>query len=73
MATGDNESAASEVAKELGIEYYSNQSPQDKYNLIDKYKKEGKIVVMVGDGVNDTPIPALSLMLILLLLDMPSR
>lgn len=60
MATGDNESAASEVAKELGIEYYSNQSPQDKYNLIDKYKKEGKIVVMVGDGVNDAPSLALS-------------
>jgi Cu2+-exporting ATPase len=60
MATGDNESAAEIVAKELGIEYRSNQSPQDKYGLVESLKKENKTVIMVGDGVNDAPSLALA-------------
>lgn len=55
MATGDNEKAAQAVAEELGIEYKSNQSPQDKYDLVESMKNQGKTVIMVGDGVNDAP------------------
>lgn len=60
MATGDNESAAKDVADELGIEYYSNQSPQDKYKRVENLKRDGKTVLMVGDGVNDAPSLALA-------------
>ena len=60
MATGDNEKAAQGAAEDLGIEYRSNQSPQDKYELVEKLKAEGKKVIMVGDGVNDAPSLALA-------------
>lgn len=60
MATGDNEQAAQGVAEELGIEYRANQSPQDKYDLIEALKNQGKTVIMVGDGVNDAPSLALA-------------
>ncbi len=60
MATGDNEKAAQGAAEDLGIEYRSNQSPQDKYDLVEEYKKQGKTVIMVGDGVNDAPSLALA-------------
>lgn len=60
MATGDNEKAAQGVAEELGIEYKANQSPQDKHDLVQSLKEEGKTVVMVGDGVNDAPSLALA-------------
>lgn len=60
MATGDNEKAAQGVAVDLGIEYRSNQSPQDKYELVKTLKDEGKKVIMVGDGVNDAPSLALA-------------
>lgn len=55
MATGDNEKAAQGVASDLNIEYRANQSPQDKYDLVESMKKQGKTVIMVGDGVNDAP------------------
>lgn len=60
MATGDNEKAAQGAAEDLGIEYRSNQSPQDKYELVKTLKEEGKKVIMVGDGVNDAPSLALA-------------
>ena len=60
MATGDNEKAAQGAAEDLGIEYRSNQSPQDKYELVKTFKEEGKKVIMVGDGVNDSPSLALA-------------
>jgi len=60
MATGDNEKAAQGAAEMLGIDYLANQSPQDKYELIEKLKAEGKKVIMVGDGVNDAPSLALA-------------
>ena len=60
MATGDNEKAAEGVSEDLGIEYRSNQSPQDKYELVKALKDEGKKVIMVGDGVNDAPSLALA-------------
>ncbi|MDW3022857.1 heavy metal translocating P-type ATPase [Ligilactobacillus salivarius] len=60
MATGDNEKTAQGAAEILGIDYLANQSPQDKYKLVEKLKAEGKKVIMVGDGVNDAPSLALA-------------
>ncbi|QHJ69413.1 heavy metal translocating P-type ATPase [Planococcus halotolerans] len=60
MATGDNETAAQGVAEELGIEYRANQSPQDKYDLVESLKNKGQTVIMVGDGVNDAPSLAIA-------------
>jgi Cu2+-exporting ATPase len=60
MATGDNENAAQGVADELGIDYRANQSPQDKYDLVNELKEQGKTTIMVGDGVNDAPSLALA-------------
>ncbi len=60
MATGDNEKAAQGAAEILGIDYLANKSPQDKYELVEKLKAEGKKVIMVGDGVNDAPSLALA-------------
>ena len=54
MATGDNEKVAARVAKEAGIKrVHAALSPVDKAELLSKLKEEGKIVVMVGDGIND--------------------
>ncbi len=55
MATGDNEAVAKSVADKLGINYLAQQSPEDKYKLIQKLQSEGKKVIMLGDGVNDAP------------------
>lgn len=60
MATGDNEKAAQGAAEELGIDYKANQTPQDKYDLVEELTNEGKVVIMVGDGVNDAPSLALA-------------
>lgn len=60
MATGDNEKAAQAVAEDLGVKYKANQSPQDKYKLVEELKDQGKTVIMVGDGVNDAPSLALA-------------
>jgi len=60
MATGDNDIAAKGVADELKMDYVANQSPEDKYNLVEKLKAEDKTVIMVGDGVNDAPSLALA-------------
>ena len=55
MATGDHANVANRVAKEAGIEkVYAEMSPIDKAEYISKLKEEGKRVVMVGDGINDT-------------------
>jgi Cu+-exporting ATPase len=55
MLTGDNEKVASRIAKQLNInKYFSTQTPISKANYIKELKKQNKIVVMVGDGVNDS-------------------
>lgn len=54
MLTGDHEQSAQKVAKEVGIErVHAKLLPQDKAHLIDSFHKEGHIVVMAGDGIND--------------------
>ena len=55
MLTGDNENVASSIAKELNIKtFLSRQTPISKAEYIKKLKAEDKIVIMVGDGVNDS-------------------
>lgn len=55
LLTGDHDSSASSVANQLGIGYRANLLPEDKMKVIKEYQKNGKIVVMIGDGVNDAP------------------
>lgn len=55
MLTGDNKSAARAVADELGISYEAEVLPDRKYEVVNALKKDGKTVMMVGDGVNDAP------------------
>lgn len=56
MLTGDSESGARASAKALGITKYKSQVlPEDKSKIIEDLKAEGKTVIMVGDGINDSP------------------
>jgi Cu+-exporting ATPase len=56
MATGDGTTTARSVASKLGIdEFYGEVKPQDKLALVDKLQKEGRVVAMAGDGINDAP------------------
>ena len=56
MMTGDNRHVAEAVAAELGIsEVHAQMMPEDKEEMIQSYQKEGKKVMMVGDGINDAP------------------
>ncbi|WP_306753060.1 heavy metal translocating P-type ATPase [Paracoccus actinidiae] len=56
MATGDNQRTAEAVAARLGIdEVRAGVLPEDKKNLIDALRKDGAVLAMAGDGVNDAP------------------
>ena len=56
MMTGDSERTAAAVAKRVGVdEYYSEVLPEDKAKFVEKEKAEGRKVVMLGDGINDSP------------------
>lgn len=56
MITGDGDSAASTVAKALGVDEYRAQVlPEDKAVMVQHFKQGGRKVIMVGDGVNDSP------------------
>lgn len=54
LLTGDNESTAYSIAHEAGIsQYKAGASPSEKYHFVDALRKEGRIVAMAGDGIND--------------------
>lgn len=56
MMTGDSERTAAAIARRVGVdEYYSEVLPEDKANFIEKEKASGRKVIMVGDGINDSP------------------
>lgn len=56
MMTGDSERTAAAIAKKVGVdEYYAEVLPEDKAEFIEQEKVKGKKVVMVGDGINDSP------------------
>ena len=59
LLSGDQTTVVQTTADKLGIEtYYSEQTPEDKLSVIKKLQSEGKVVAMVGDGVNDAPVLA---------------
>ena len=61
MMSGDKEEAASYWAKKAGIQHYQSKvKPDDKQALVKKLQDEGKRVMMVGDGINDTQALALA-------------
>lgn len=56
MMTGDSERTASVIAKKVGVdEYYAEVLPEDKAAFVEKEKDKGRKVIMIGDGINDSP------------------
>jgi Cd2+/Zn2+-exporting ATPase/Cu+-exporting ATPase len=55
LLTGDNERTASTLAKGLGVDFRADLLPENKIETVKQYQREGRTVVMVGDGVNDAP------------------
>ena len=56
MMTGDSDRTAKAIAKRVGVDvYYSEVLPEDKANFVEKEKAEGRKVIMIGDGINDSP------------------
>ena len=56
MMTGDSDRTAKAIAKRVGVdEYYSEVLPEDKAGFIEREKAAGRKVVMIGDGINDSP------------------
>lgn len=56
MMTGDSEKTAQAIARKVGVDqYYSEVLPEDKANFIEQEKAKGRKVIMIGDGINDSP------------------
>jgi len=59
LASGDRSEIAGALARRLGIEHCTGaMSPQDKYRYLERLQREGRVVAMVGDGLNDAPVLA---------------
>ena len=57
LVSGDHQDTVASVAKAAGIEsFYAAQKPEDKYRLLQRYRGQGRRVLMVGDGLNDVPV-----------------
>jgi Cd2+/Zn2+-exporting ATPase/Cu+-exporting ATPase len=55
LLTGDREPAAAAVAAQLGIEYEAELLPVEKIRAVERLQRDGHVVAMVGDGINDAP------------------
>ena len=56
MMTGDSDRIAKNIAEKVGVDvYYSEVLPADKAAFVEKERKEGRKVIMIGDGINDSP------------------
>ena len=56
MMTGDSDRTAAAIAKQVGVnQYFAEVLPEDKANFVQQAKAEGHTVVMIGDGINDSP------------------
>lgn len=56
MMTGDSERTAASIARRVGVdEYYAEVLPEDKARFVENEKASGKKVIMIGDGINDSP------------------
>lgn len=56
MMTGDSEKTAASIAKRVGVdEYYAEVLPEEKAHFVEQEKADGRKVIMVGDGINDSP------------------
>lgn len=56
MMTGDNERTAAAIARQVGVdEFYAEVLPEDKAHFVEQEKAAGRKVIMIGDGINDSP------------------
>ena len=61
MLTGDKKNVAEKISSKIGMDsFYPELLPQDKVSVIEEAKKNGRIVSFVGDGINDSPVIAMS-------------
>ena len=61
MLTGDKKNVAEKISSKIGMDsIYAELLPQDKVSVIEEAKKNGRIVSFVGDGINDSPVIAMS-------------
>lgn len=61
MLTGDVENVAKNIANQVGLdEFHAELMPQDKAQIVQKYKDTGSTILFAGDGINDAPVLALS-------------
>ncbi|MFW5796449.1 MAG: HAD-IC family P-type ATPase, partial [Alkalispirochaeta sp.] len=55
VITGDNDGVARRIATQIGVDYRADLLPEDKIAIVREYQQRGERVMMIGDGVNDTP------------------